>query len=74
MRPSDWSPVGLDADPTPGDPVLVLSGGQEYQEVARSIDNAARVAYQSTAKERPQLWNGAARAMAAQTSSRLPRA
>ncbi|MEU4364092.1 polymorphic toxin-type HINT domain-containing protein [Promicromonospora sp. NPDC023987] len=40
-RPSDWSPVGLDADPTPGDPVLVLSGGQEYQEVARSIDNAA---------------------------------
>ncbi|GAA4689658.1 hypothetical protein APR04_002880 [Promicromonospora umidemergens] len=41
MRPSDWSPVGLDADPTPGDPVLVLSGGQEYQEVARSIDNAA---------------------------------
>ncbi|MFC8797611.1 polymorphic toxin-type HINT domain-containing protein [Promicromonospora sp. NPDC057138] len=41
MRPSDWSPVGLDSDPTPGDPVLVLSGGQEYQEVARSIDNAA---------------------------------
>jgi hypothetical protein len=41
LRPSDWSPVGLDSDPTPGDPVLVLSGGQEYQEVARSIDNAA---------------------------------
>ncbi|WP_253836127.1 polymorphic toxin-type HINT domain-containing protein [Promicromonospora thailandica] len=40
-RPSDWSPVGLDADPTPGDPVLVLAGGQEYREVARSIDNAA---------------------------------
>ncbi|WP_189671468.1 polymorphic toxin-type HINT domain-containing protein [Promicromonospora soli] len=41
MRPSDWSPVGLDADPTPGDPVLVLSGGQEYLDVADSIDNAA---------------------------------
>ncbi|MFC8796918.1 polymorphic toxin-type HINT domain-containing protein [Promicromonospora sp. NPDC057138] len=41
MRPSDWSPVGLDSDPTPGDPVLVLSGGQEYLEVADSIDNAA---------------------------------
>ena len=41
MRPSDWSPVGLDADPTPGDPVLVLSGGQDYLEVASSIDNAA---------------------------------
>jgi hypothetical protein len=41
MRPSDWSPVGLDADPTPGDPVLVLSGGQEYLEVADSIDSAA---------------------------------
>ncbi|WP_207211860.1 polymorphic toxin-type HINT domain-containing protein [Promicromonospora panici] len=33
--------MGLDADPTPGDPVLVLSGGQEYLEVADSIDNAA---------------------------------
>jgi hypothetical protein len=31
----------LDSDPTPGDPVLVLSGGQEYLEVADSIDNAA---------------------------------
>ncbi len=41
MRPSDWSPVGLDADPTPGDPVLVLSGGQEYLDVADSIDTAA---------------------------------
>ncbi|WP_423464043.1 polymorphic toxin-type HINT domain-containing protein [Promicromonospora sp. MS192] len=28
-------------DPTPGDPVLVLAGGQEYLEVARSIDDAA---------------------------------
>jgi hypothetical protein len=41
MRPSDWSPVGLDADPTPGDPVLVLAGGQEYLDVADSIDSAA---------------------------------
>jgi hypothetical protein len=41
MRPSDWSPVGLDADPTPGDPVLVLAGGQEYLDVADSIDAAA---------------------------------
>ncbi|GHH66535.1 hypothetical protein GCM10017772_06630 [Promicromonospora soli] len=31
----------MDSDPTPGDPVLVLSGGQEYLEVASSIDNAA---------------------------------
>ena len=41
MRPADWSPVGLDADPTPGDPVLVLAGGQDYLEVAGSIDDAA---------------------------------
>lgn len=41
MRPSDWSLVGLDADPTPGDPVMVLAGGQEYLEVADSIDAAA---------------------------------
>lgn len=41
MRPADWSPIGLDADPTPGDPVLVLSGGRDYLEVADSIDDAA---------------------------------
>lgn len=41
MRPADWSPVGLDSDPTPGDPVLVLSGGQDYLEVAGAIDDAA---------------------------------
>ncbi|MGC5166719.1 polymorphic toxin-type HINT domain-containing protein [Luteimicrobium sp. DT211] len=41
MRPTDWSPVGLDIDPTPGDPVLVLSGGREYLDVADSIDAAA---------------------------------
>ncbi|MGF0117585.1 polymorphic toxin-type HINT domain-containing protein [Promicromonospora sp. Marseille-Q5078] len=41
MRPADWSPVGLDSDPTPGDPVLVLAGGQDYLEVAGSIDDAA---------------------------------
>ncbi|MGC5166342.1 polymorphic toxin-type HINT domain-containing protein [Luteimicrobium sp. DT211] len=40
-RPTDWSPVGLDIDPTPGDPVLVLSGGREYLDVADSIDGAA---------------------------------
>jgi hypothetical protein len=33
--------VGLDSDPTPGDPVLVLAGGQDYLEVAGSIDDAA---------------------------------
>ncbi|WP_425436243.1 helix-turn-helix domain-containing protein, partial [Luteimicrobium subarcticum] len=33
-RPSDWSPVGLDIDPTPGDPVLVLAGGRDYLDVA----------------------------------------
>ncbi|MBL0885431.1 polymorphic toxin-type HINT domain-containing protein [Myceligenerans indicum] len=40
-RPSDWSPVGLDVDPTPGDPVLVLAGGQDYLEVAGAINDAA---------------------------------
>ncbi|MFE6968223.1 polymorphic toxin-type HINT domain-containing protein [Isoptericola sp. NPDC057653] len=33
--------MGLDSDPTPGDPVLVLAGGQDYLEVAGSIDDAA---------------------------------
>jgi hypothetical protein len=41
VRPADWSPVGLDVDPTPGDPVLVLAGGRDYQDVAGAIDDAA---------------------------------
>ena len=40
-RPVDWSPVGLDIDPTPGDPVLVLTGGREYLDVADAINGAA---------------------------------
>ena len=41
MRPTDWSPVGLSSDPVPGDAVVVLAGGNDYLEVADSIDRAA---------------------------------
>lgn len=41
-RPADWSPVGLSSDPVPGDAVMVLAGGNDYLEVADSIDRAAR--------------------------------
>jgi hypothetical protein len=41
MRPGDWSALGLATDPTPGDPVLVLAGGQDYLEVAEAIQRAA---------------------------------
>ncbi|WP_402464986.1 hypothetical protein [Isoptericola aurantiacus] len=41
-RPADWSPVGLPSDPVPGDAVMVLAGGNDYLEVADSIDRAAR--------------------------------
>ncbi|PJI90922.1 polymorphic toxin-type HINT domain-containing protein [Luteimicrobium subarcticum] len=33
--------MGLDIDPTPGDPVLVLAGGRDYLDVATAIDDAA---------------------------------
>lgn len=40
-RPTDWSPVGLTADPTPGDPAVVRRGGQSYTDVASRIRRAA---------------------------------
>ncbi|WP_170044649.1 polymorphic toxin-type HINT domain-containing protein [Luteimicrobium subarcticum] len=33
--------MGLDIDPTPGEPVLVLAGGRDYLDVASAIDDAA---------------------------------
>lgn len=37
MRPADWSAVGFGGDPIPGDPVVVLRGGQDYLSVAEAI-------------------------------------
>ncbi|MBA3020543.1 toxin glutamine deamidase domain-containing protein [Propionicimonas sp.] len=41
MRPSDWSPLGLAHDPTPGDPAVVRDGGRRYTQVADAIARAA---------------------------------
>lgn len=41
MRPTDWSPLGLGADPTPGDPTVVRTGGQKYTNIADAIARAA---------------------------------
>lgn len=41
MRPSDWSPLSLASDPTPGDPTQVRGGGRRYREVANAIARAA---------------------------------
>ncbi|MBA3020537.1 RHS repeat-associated core domain-containing protein [Propionicimonas sp.] len=41
MRPSDWSPLGLAGDPTPGDPAVVRDGGRRYTQVAEAIARAA---------------------------------
>ncbi|PJI93552.1 hypothetical protein [Luteimicrobium subarcticum] len=47
--------MGLDIDPTPGDPVLVLAGGRDYLDVASAIDDAAssldRLSVDGTAAE-----------------------
>jgi len=40
-RPADWSAVGRDGDPTPGDPVVVRDGGQKYQNIASALARAA---------------------------------
>lgn len=42
MRPTDWSPVDFGSDPIPGDPTLVLTGGQDYLDVADAIRSAER--------------------------------
>lgn len=42
MSHLDWSPVGLSADPVPGDPEIVRHGGEEYLEVAEAIARAQR--------------------------------
>ena len=39
-RHADWSPVGLDADPTPGDPDLVDAAARHYRDVADAITEA----------------------------------
>lgn len=41
-RPIDWSPLGRDSDPVPGDSAEVERAGKSYQEVADAISLAAR--------------------------------
>lgn len=41
MRPSDWSAVDYSTDPVPGNPTIVLNGGNDYIEVADAIADAA---------------------------------
>lgn len=38
---SEWRVIGLDEDPAPGDPEVVIEGGRNYQTVAISIGDAA---------------------------------
>ncbi|WP_371177131.1 hypothetical protein ABYF34_00685 [Buchananella felis] len=40
-RPSDWSAVGWERDPVPGDPAVVRQGGRNYIEVADRIKQCA---------------------------------
>ena len=37
-RPLDWSALGYDADPVPGDPEVVRAGGQGYLDMADRLD------------------------------------
>ena len=41
MRPVDWSVVGFESDPVPGDPVVVRQGGNDYVGVADAIKKCA---------------------------------
>ena len=40
-RPTDWSPLGLSADPTPGDPAVVSALSQRYGNTAAAIADQA---------------------------------
>ncbi|SOD62838.1 hypothetical protein SAMN06297387_111196, partial [Streptomyces zhaozhouensis] len=39
-RPSDWSPVDMDSDPTPGEPDEVRELARELQEFADDVGEA----------------------------------
>lgn len=39
-RPTDWSPIGFDRDPVPGDPLTVSGAASTFQEVANEIKKA----------------------------------
>ncbi len=41
-RPTDWSPVEMWSDPTPGDPDATVDAGRHYRQVADAIETAAR--------------------------------
>lgn len=41
-RPADWSPLDLSSDPIPGEPDVVLTGGNNYLDVADAISSAER--------------------------------
>ena len=41
VRPVDWSVVGFESDPVPGDPVVVRAGGTDYVGVADAIRRCA---------------------------------
>ncbi len=41
-RPVDWSPLGWDHDPVPGDPLVVSGAAATFQGIAEAIDAAKR--------------------------------
>ncbi|MDR1264944.1 MAG: hypothetical protein LBK42_05100 [Propionibacteriaceae bacterium] len=44
MRYLDWSPLGLTGDPIPGDPPVILTGGQAFEQAGQAMaDLAARL-------------------------------
>lgn len=40
-RPTDWSPVGCDHDPVPGDPDRVRAAAATYKRLAEAVDRAS---------------------------------
>ena len=41
-RPSDWSVLGFDCDPVPGDPVAVRAGAVSWTALADQISHCAQ--------------------------------
>lgn len=42
-RPGDWNILGMDHDPTPGDPSRVKSLAQQLHEFADDVESALRL-------------------------------
>jgi hypothetical protein len=71
-RPSDWHVIGLDADPTPGDPFRVRELSRKLRELAADAEFAAGEVRRLSSADGALSWVGEAGAVFAAEVGELP--